>query len=445
MQKFFSNLTSGKRWLWIVAGLAVIGGVIFGVTRLNASNPRANAQTRAETTKVTSGDISGTVTASGHLQAHQDVSLSMEASGIVKEVNVKVGDKVKAGDVLVKLNDADAQRSVLMAQNALEEAKLQAQSAKVNYDSAAGWKPDDKQLAAAVAAANNAVAAVQAAQTNYDKVAYRPGVSATQQSMELAQATNNYVQAKADLDYLLTNRPELATPKINLDLASLQVNDAQFSLDAAQSNLGKLTLVAPFDGTITAVNVDPGEMASGPVVQIISADNLEGLLTVDEVDMASLDVKEPVSITLDTWPDTTLKGRVIAIDPTPTVGANADVINYGVHISIDKTDLPLRVGMTINATITTFNLKGVLLAPNGAVALENGKYYVNLVTGGQPKRTEVKIGVHNTQYTQILSGLKEGDEVQVNGLTAPVRSSGPGAFGGSPGAGSGRVIVGGQP
>ena len=97
--------------------------------------------------------------------------------------------------------------------------------------------------------------------------------------------------------------------------------------------------------------------------------------------------------------------------------------------------------MTLNATITTFDLKGVLLVPNGSVTLDtDGKYYVNLVSNGQPKKTEVKIGVHNTQFTQILSGLKEGDEIQVSGLSAPVRSGGAGGFGGGFGGGGGPRI-----
>jgi multidrug efflux pump subunit AcrA (membrane-fusion protein) len=180
------------------------------------------------------------------------------------------------------------------------------------------------------------------------------------------------------------------------------------------------------------VNTDVGEMAGGAVVELISSDNLEGLLTVDEVDMAALDVKEPATVTLDTWPDTPLKGMVISIDPKSTAGSNADVVNFGVHISLEKSNLPLRDGMTINATITTFDLKGVLLVLNGAVTLENGKYYVNLITSSGTKKTEVKIGVHSNQYTQILSGLKAGDEVQANGLTAPVRTGG--GFGGGGGA-----------
>ncbi len=431
MQRFLNWIKSRRRWLWIVGAVIVIGIAVFAYPRIAGGTRRGSGQARAQTGKVTVGDISGIVTASGHLQAHQNVSLSLQTTGVVKEIDVKVGDKVTTGQVLLKLDDTDAQRSLKVAQNALEEAKLNAQSAQVTYDSNANYKPSNSALASAVANANNAAAAVQAAQANYNRVAFMPNISGTSQSLALAQATNNYDAAKASLDALLTNRPELATPKINLDLANLKVNDAQLALDAAQTTLDRMTLVAPFDGTITAINTDAGETASNAVISMISGDNMEALLLVGETDMSSLAVGEPVTFTLSTWPDTTLKGKVIGIDPTPTAGTNADVINYGIHISVDKTNLPILVGMTVNATITTFDLKGVLLVPNGAVTLDtDGKYYVNLVSHGQIQKTEVKIGVHNTQYTQIVSGLNAGDEIQVSGLTAPVRNNNPGGFGG---------------
>ncbi len=433
MQNTIKKATSGRRWMWIVGGVLVIGIAIFAYTRLTATpTRRANAQGRAQTAQVKAGNISGIVTASGHLQAQQNVTLQMQATGIVKEVDVKVGDKVTAGQTLLKLDDTDAQSSLKAAQNALEEAKLSAQSAQVTYNSDAGYKPSESSLAQAIANANNAAAAVQSAQADYDKVAFNPSKSSTSQSLALAQATNNYAAAKASLDSVLSNKPDLSTPKINLDLANLKVSDAQIALDNAQTALNRTALVAPFDGTITAINTDVGETASGGVLSMISSANLEGLVLVGETDMASLKAGEPVAFTLSTWPDTTLKGKVTSVDPTPTAGSNADVINYGVHISVDKTDLPIMVGMTINATITTFDLQGVLLVPNGSVTLDtDGKYYVSLVSdGGAPKKTEVKIGVHNTQYTQILSGLKEGDMILVSGLAAPVRSGGPGGFGG---------------
>ena len=342
MQSTIKKVTSGRRWMWIVGAVVVVGIAIFAYTRLSTPSHRASAQTRAQTTQVKTGNISGIVTASGHLQAHQTVTLQMQATGVVKEVDVKVGDKVTAGQTLLKLDDTDAQRNLKSAQNALDEAKLSAQSAQVTFNSDAGYKPSESSLASAIASASNAAAAVQAAQADYDRVAFKPSISSTSQSLALAQATNNYTAAKASLDSVLSTHPDLTAPKINLDLANLKVSDAQLALDASQVALNRTTLVAPFDGTITAVSTDVGETASGGVVQMMSAANLEGLVMVGE-DMASLQPGEPATFTLSTWPDTALKGKVTSVDPTPTAGTNADVINYGVHISVDKTNLPIMV------------------------------------------------------------------------------------------------------
>src|SRR5689334_21157984 len=112
------KLTSGRRWLWIVAAVVVVGAAAFFLVRSNARANRANAQTTNQTARAQTGDISGSITASGHIQAHQDVSLTMQTSGVVKKVNVKPGDKVSAGTVLVALDDSDAQRSLKSAQNA---------------------------------------------------------------------------------------------------------------------------------------------------------------------------------------------------------------------------------------------------------------------------------------------------------------------------------------
>jgi len=252
----------------------------------------------------------------------------------------------------------------------------------------------------------------------------------------LQQATNNYIQSKANLDYILTNRPELASPQINLDIANLGVVDAELALEGAKSALARMTLAAPFDGTITVVNVHEGEMASGVVLQIITTDQLEGLLEVGEVDLANLSVNQPATVTLDAWPTTNLIGHVTGIDPAPVVSANNDVVNYGVRIALDKTDLPIRTGMSFRATVQTFNLKHVLLVPNGAVTLENGKYYVAVIGPDKSQiKVEVTIGVHNFDQTQILSGLEEGDVVVVNALAIPIQSFGDGPAGGPNGPG----------
>ena len=147
MQKMFKTVTSGRRCLWVVGAIAVIVAAVFAFPHANAGTRTAAAEPQTQTTQVKSGDISGSVSASGHLQARQDISLSLQSSGVVKELDVKVGDTVTAGQTLLKLDDTTAQRDLKSAQNALDEAKLDVQSAQVTYNSDAGYKPSDSDLA----------------------------------------------------------------------------------------------------------------------------------------------------------------------------------------------------------------------------------------------------------------------------------------------------------
>jgi len=408
---------NGKYWGWIGAGLLLTAAL--ALSGCGASSA-PTAEAHVNTAKVVSGEISGSVSGVGRLIAHQDVNLAFQASGVVKTIDVKLGDKVKAGDPLVQLDDTDANRALSQAQNALDEANLKVAAAQNAYNTNAGWKPNDLQIAGAEAAADNAAAAVQAAQSNYDQVAWSPWVSSTQQSMALQQATNNYNEAKSNLNYLLTNRPDVTPSKINLDLAKLGVFDAQFGRDAAQSMLNKMTLSAPFDGTVTAINVGIGETPAGPAVRMITADDLEVVINLDEADVRSLAVGQAATITLDAWPDSHATGKVTFISPESMGGQAGSVVDYEVRLSIDQNSLPLRAGLSVQATIHTFDQKNVLLVPSGAILADrdSGKYYVNRVTAQGTRQTQVTIGAQDGTNTQILSGVQAGDVVEVDGTAS---------------------------
>jgi multidrug efflux pump subunit AcrA (membrane-fusion protein) len=90
-------------------------------------------------------------------------------------------------------------------------------------------------------------------------------------------------------------------------------------------------------------------------------------------------------------------------------------VTYEVHITLDKTALPVRAGMTANADLQTAERTSVLLVPNRAISAdrESGTYYVNRIKGGQIEQVEVSIGLRDSQYTEITAGLQEGDELSI--------------------------------
>jgi HlyD family secretion protein len=419
---------------WVLIGAVVVIIAIIAVVGGAAGQSQQKTDAADTTVKAFVGDLTGSINSSGHLKPEQDVSLSMATTGIVQAVNVKVGDQVKAGDVLVQLDDADAQQTVQKAQLAVQQAQISVKSAQYDLNSKSGWKPNENTLAGVEANLANAQAAVKAAQSDYDKVAWLPGVSSTAQSMQLEQATNNYNKAASDMSYVLTNRPDITPAQSTVENAKLSQSMAEIDLGTARNALNKTTLKAPFDGTITAVNTAVGESTSGPVIEMVTMNALNVVLDIDEVDIGVVEIKQPAIITFDAYPGVQVQGEVKSIAPKAEAASSNDIVQYEVHVSVDKAEVKLLVGMTASATIQTYNLKNVLLVSNTAIFpnKDSGTFYVNLVgKDGKATKTDVTIGTHNGEYTQIMSGIKEGDVLQINDTTPTLDLSRPQSSGGN--------------
>lgn len=273
-------------------------------------------------------------------------------------------------------------------------------------------------------------------------------------SADISAAQANLNQKLADYDALLTGptAAQISAAESNLAttlsdqaglksgasiqeiaIAEAELEQARLDLLASEESLVDTTIVAPFDGLVTDVLVSFGERATGSVIELVSSD-LEAVLQVDELDIGSLSIGQPAVISFETWPDSELKGRIGSI--APSSGSNDDnVVNYDVLIAFDSTDLPILVGMTVDAQLVTNDKEGVLLIPNAAVTADRqaDTYSVTLVVGeenGEPlvENTEVTIGLRDNEYTEILSGISEGDTVLIGELVAPTIDfgSGPG-------------------
>lgn len=238
---------------------------------------------------------------------------------------------------------------------------------------------------------------------------------------EIASAEAQLAQAQASLDNLLAGPTEA-----ELQTAQAQVEQARLSLAEAQDALAQATLTAPFAGVVTAVQVNPGEFASGVAVELMDMANLEVVVPVDEVDIGVIEVGQIATITLETWPDVEIESEVALV--APGAAANSSLVTYDVHLRLGQTDLPVRVGMTANVQLVTAQRTDVLLLPNQAIQVDraNGTYSVNRVNGDTTESVEVTIGLRDGQNTQITGGLEAGDEVLI-GNDLPTLEFGPGS------------------
>jgi len=446
-----------KRTIWIILVIVLVAAAIFGFSRWNASRKASSAA--PQTSTVQRGDLQAIVGTSGTVRAAQSMDLTFGIAGTVVEILVAEGDKVTAGQPLARLDTttleaqvASAELSLRLAEKNLADLKspptkteiAQAEaalaSAKSAYE-AAKAKPVEWQIAQAEAALEKARKTLQEAQAAYDAVSWRPNIAMLPQAAQLQQATeayqtalDNYRIAMASVSdapiksaYAQMLQAQDAYDKLmagpteeELLSAEAQVTQAKLALDTARKNLDSATLKAPFDGTITAINIITGQTVAANTVamSIADLDHLQIQANLPEVDAVQVKVGQRAQITLDAISTQTISGQVtkIALIGTVTQG----VVNYPVTINLDPTDLPVKPGMTASINIIVDERKNVLMVPNRAIRSlgRNQGYYVEVMVEGQIIQLPVTIGLSNGTMTEVTgTGLREGDTVVVSTTT----------------------------
>jgi HlyD family secretion protein len=303
----------------------------------------------------------------------------------------------------------------------LQNATIEYNRAKANYDAAANH-PTASELA-------SAKAQVAQAQAQLVQLQDRPTTS------ELASAESQVAQAQSQLDQLKA-RPNAE----DVAVTQAQVDEARVALDQARSQLDDAVITAPFGGTILSVRVNDGEWASPGTPAIVLAETGSLILevNVDEVDIAQLAEGQTTYLTFDALKNEQATGTVTRIAPASTSVSGA--VAYPVEIGFEPGDLPVRLGMTANVDVVVASAQDALLVPNRAIEAdrEAGRYYVSRqLPIGTIQRLEVRIGLRDQAYTQIVEGLNEGDRVILpelpgqssgsNGMSGPF---GGGGFGG---------------
>jgi multidrug resistance efflux pump len=248
---------------------------------------------------------------------------------------------------------------------ALETATLDYDAAKANYDALLrGARPEEIQAAQAVVAAARAnvaqaeagVNSAQAALDLLEEGAIQEQIAVAEASVaqaeaNLAQTNAGVSSAQAALDLL----QEGATPE-QIAVAEAAVAQAQASVTTAQTALGRATLTAPFDGTVSEIYVRVGEQVNpafveNPVMALGDLSTMQVETTdLRETDVGRIAVGQEVDITFDALPDTLLKGRVVYI--SPKASSEQGGVNYTTTIEFDEFDPGLRWGMTAYVNIT---------------------------------------------------------------------------------------------
>lgn len=422
------NILKGKNARYWLIGLLVVVIVLFVFLRPNTTG-MANATSEASTGTVTSVDVSETVEASGSLEAQPSASLLWNTGGVVEDVYVKAGDKVKAGDVLMKLKITSVDASIISAQ----------------ADLATAQKDLDDLLSSSDTDLAQAVIDLRNAQEDYDKA--EDYLHYLQTSKKVPQTeTQAYTQTRvnswiyvyktkvykgpAPEDWVIEAENDLALKKGQLADAqhtydrlkdgpnAQDVAAAQAKVDAAQATVASMVIIAPFDGQVLYIESQPGDLVETgtSALDLANLDHLYIEAQVDESDIASVKVDQPIKATLDAVPDLDLTGKVVAIDP---VGEkDSGIVKYTVLTDIDKVagDIFLPLGSTANLTIQVKETTKSLAVPTDFVQSDGKGEYVWVVQGdGSAKRVDVVTGTILDDVVTVTGDLKEGDTVTTSG------------------------------
>ncbi len=402
---------------WIVTGVVLfllLGAGRFIYARLNAATEVETARARLLDTGAPQGSV--ILNATGYIVAAHKIELASKVVGKVAWIGVEKGDRVKQGQVLVRLEDDEYRAHLLESKGQLDalEAKL--------AEALHGSRPEE------IAKAKADVETARADLVNYQvslkrtKQLVDEGVM-SKQSLDDAQAKYDSQAARvhsADRAYELVR---LGPRQEEIDALRAQIEQARGTLEYNQTQLDNTVIRAPITGTILERNVEKGEFvttgfvgdkgAKGYVVSMADLNDLQVELDINQNDFAKLGPRQPGIITTDAYPDRKYKGVIEEISPE----ANRQKATVQVKVKVLHPDDYLRPEMnasvafvSTDAGASTRRAKPIVVVPSGAVR-DNAVF---AVVDGRALRKQVVVSGSTSQGVQIESGLIGGEDVILN-------------------------------
>lgn len=333
----------------------------------------SNPSPQYTTQKATRCDIRAIVSATGTVNAVTTVLVGTQVSGTIKHLYADYNSTVKTGQILAQIDPASFDAQVAQASANLSLAEANLEKSKI---------------------------ALRDTITNFERNKILYG--------------KNFI-SKSDLDASETSYLSAAA---QIKASEAQVSQAGASLRLAQTNLRYTKIVSPVNGTVISRSIDVGQTVAAsfqtPTLFTIAQDltKMQIDASIDEADIGRIRKGNPVTFTVDAYPDLTFKGNVSEIRNAPTTIQN--VVTYSVIVKVDNPDLKLKPGMTTSASFIIEDKSNVLCIPNAAlrVKIPDPKIAATTPKGTgvwvlenkTPKRVFLTTGISDNRFTEVLSG-----------------------------------------
>jgi RND family efflux transporter MFP subunit len=424
------------RVLKIILTILALGSI--GLTSLSCnSDSDSEGAAGSQTVSVQRGDLTVDITASGNLALSVTEDLAFDIPGTIAEITVaevlvEEGDSVEEGQLLAKLDTSEWDDMLIDLKRDLLQVEIDLKNAELTLEEA---------------------------------------------------EEDTYITVTGDIREQYTDPDEIDILELRVELAEARFEDAQKALEEANEKSPEI--IAPFDGFVTAVNVDGGDEVKTGTVAVAVADpnKFEADILVSEMDIMDVELGGTAWVDIDAMSGVTLPAQVVHISPTATISSG--VVNYQVKVEVESMeavmqerqeampdissgeipeplrraieegqitqeeaeemleqmraareeqqaafeDIQLREGLTVTVTIIVDERTDVLLVPNGAITTQGGQTLVQIVSSdGTIEQRTVTTGISNWQYTEVTEGLSEGEQVVVpqgTATTAATERQGP--------------------
>jgi len=368
-----------------------------------------------ETGKVERGNIRGVLVETGIIKSQVGavVKIGTRATGTIKQMKVKVGDRVKAGELIALIDDREILQQIAQQQAALVSARNTLVQTEQTY-------PER----------------IREAKANHE---YATATVKRERELLKHDYTTKDAVEKAESQYEATGavlKRLQDENKTQLDISKSSVEEIQAQLRQQQIRLSYTKIFSPINGVVSEVTAQGGEtivagLQVANLVTVLDPTKLEMWIYVDETDIGKTAVGQDVEFYVDTFPAKTFKGKVEKIYPQPVVKEN--IVYYLSTMKVSPEDAEfLRPEMTTHVRIITEEKANILTAPNAAIKFERGKQVAYRVTGkNKVEKLEIKIGIRGEDKTEILSGANESDVLAtkiVLPVTAGTQAPQKGAF-----------------
>ncbi|HME82342.1 MAG TPA: efflux RND transporter periplasmic adaptor subunit [Candidatus Eremiobacteraceae bacterium] len=446
MKKIWAN----TRWRIAIIVAAVL--LIIGIGVAGRHGPEA-----VETTTVVMKPTTLTVKLpeNGVLSRPQTTTISAASTGNIQQIGVREGQRVRKGDLLMKLDDREIASTVAADQASVAQAQATLSGAQARLEADINAKSEGQisgglgassiglsgasQLVQAQQTLTSAKLSLQTAKETYDadqelyKINGLPRQQLDKDKAAYDEAVANQQAAQRQYDLLKVQLREtggqldsqISADRISLASAQAQVASAQATLALHSSNLSDTEVRAPFDGVIQQLGSAPTTGSTAPLAvgdaitpgevlfTIAGAGPMVVKAQVDEQDIINVKVGQHAIVTGEDFPGHSLPGAVtnIAAVVLQVNQAGNSAKNVETTISLDRDYAFLRAGMSCDVDIITGKADGALVAPLAAILDDGGKHYVFVVKDGKAGKVEVSKGLASDTDVVITKGLKSGDAV----------------------------------